>query len=179
MPCEDNAIILLQLRRRVRGVVSIVAEWRYFGMVVREKGTIPDDDAAEGSSSHVQGHTQSEGQQDTRSSGPARGKLTEAQKKAQTGMNKGRRFGKVAAGGMCDFRDQCRNNQCPKLHSLPLQTNAQARDANHGNTAEAATSVPLQTATATTLIWRPIHALLLAKRIGLLETSIPWGYIPV
>ncbi|KAF7342235.1 tRNA-dihydrouridine(47) synthase [NAD(P)(+)] [Mycena venus] len=81
---------------------------------------VPDDDAAEGSSSHVHGHTPSDGQQDTRSSGPARGKLTKAQKKAQTGVNKGRRFGKVrdeldlcyqvAAGGMCDFGDQCRNN---------------------------------------------------------------------
>ncbi|KAJ7724789.1 hypothetical protein B0H16DRAFT_1333288, partial [Mycena metata] len=49
-----------------------------------------------------------------------RGKWTEAQKKAQSGMNKGRRFGKVrdevdlcyrvASGGICDFRDKCRNN---------------------------------------------------------------------
>ncbi|KAJ7243845.1 zinc finger dihydrouridine synthase [Mycena haematopus] len=80
----------------------------------------PDDDAAEGSSSHVRGHAASEAQQDARDSGPARAKLTKAQKKAQTGVNKGRRFGKmrdeldlcyqVAAGGMCDFGEQCRNN---------------------------------------------------------------------
>ncbi|KAJ6483336.1 hypothetical protein C8R45DRAFT_1001123 [Mycena sanguinolenta] len=79
----------------------------------------PDDDAAEGSSSHVR-VVGSESQHDERSSGPARGKLTKAQKKAQTGVNKGRRFGKmrdeldlcyqVAAGGMCDFGDKCRNN---------------------------------------------------------------------
>jgi tRNA-dihydrouridine synthase 3 len=78
--------------------------------------SVPDDDAAEGSSSHVRGHAPSGDQpDDTRSSGPARGKLTKAQKKAQTGMNKGRRFGKVrdeldlcyqvAAGGMCAFTD--------------------------------------------------------------------------
>ncbi|KAJ7911826.1 zinc finger dihydrouridine synthase [Mycena leptocephala] len=83
--------------------------------------SVPDDDAAEGSSSHVRGHAPPGDQQDdTRSSGPARGKLTKAQKKAQTGMNKGRRFGKVrdeldlcyqvAAGGMCAFADGCRNN---------------------------------------------------------------------
>ncbi|KAF7333300.1 tRNA-dihydrouridine(47) synthase [NAD(P)(+)] [Mycena sanguinolenta] len=79
----------------------------------------PDDDAAEGSTSHVRG-VGSDSQQDERGSGPARGKLTKAQKKAQTGVNKGRRFGKmrdeldlcyqVAAGGMCDFGEKCRNN---------------------------------------------------------------------
>ncbi|KAJ7830331.1 zinc finger dihydrouridine synthase [Mycena olivaceomarginata] len=80
----------------------------------------PDDDAAEGSSSHVRGPAPSEEQQDGRSPGPERVKLTKAQKKAQSGSNKGRRFGKVrdeldlcyqvAAGGMCNFGDQCRNN---------------------------------------------------------------------
>ncbi|KAJ7291928.1 hypothetical protein C8J57DRAFT_1274196 [Mycena rebaudengoi] len=83
----------------------------------------PDDDAAEGSSSHVQGRsTEStrDREEDARSSGPTRVKLTKAQKKAQSGMNKNRRFGKVrdeldlcykiASGGVCDFGEQCRNN---------------------------------------------------------------------
>ncbi|KAJ7168917.1 zinc finger dihydrouridine synthase [Mycena filopes] len=82
---------------------------------------VPDDDAAEGSTSHGRGGAGGgEQEEDTRSSGPARGKWTKAQKKAQSGMNKGRRFGKVrdetdlcyrvASGGICDFGDQCRNN---------------------------------------------------------------------
>ncbi|KAF8142906.1 zinc finger dihydrouridine synthase [Mycena galopus ATCC 62051] len=100
------------------GTAQVKAE--FLLPVNKTSNSLPDDDAAEGSSSHVRGHAPSEGQQDARSSGPARGKLTKAQKKAQTGMNKGRRFGKmrdevdlcyqVAAGGMCDFGDQCRNN---------------------------------------------------------------------
>ncbi|KAJ7165475.1 zinc finger dihydrouridine synthase [Mycena crocata] len=85
---------------------------------------VPDDDAAEGSSSHVRGQGRSGlGEQEETAGGaggPTRVKLTKAQKKAQSGMNKGRRFGKmhdeldlcykVAAGSMCDFGDKCRNN---------------------------------------------------------------------
>ncbi|KAJ6479948.1 zinc finger dihydrouridine synthase [Mycena vitilis] len=84
--------------------------------------SVPDDDAAEGSSSHVRGGPapSEDAQEDARSNGPVRVKPTKAQKKAQSGMNKGRRFGKVrdevdlcyqvAAGGMCDFGDKCKNN---------------------------------------------------------------------
>ncbi|KAJ6537426.1 zinc finger dihydrouridine synthase [Mycena vulgaris] len=96
---------------------------------------VPDDDAAEGSSSHVRGNGAQAGdtRDDSRSSGPARVKLTKAQKKAQTGMNKGRRFGKVrdeldlcykvASGSMCDFGDQCKNN-----HDVPAYLAAKPPD---------------------------------------------------
>ncbi|KAJ7451979.1 zinc finger dihydrouridine synthase [Mycena latifolia] len=82
----------------------------------------PDDDAAEGITSHTRGNGvgSREPQDDAPQSGPTRTKLTKAQKKAQSGMNKGRRFGKVhdeldlcfkiAAGEVCEFGDKCRNN---------------------------------------------------------------------
>ncbi|KAJ7210923.1 zinc finger dihydrouridine synthase [Mycena pura] len=76
----------------------------------------PDDDAAEGA---PRTPAPAGGLPDGSSAGgPVRGRLTKAQKKAQSGMNKGRRFGKVrdevelcyqvAAGGMCDYGDKCR-----------------------------------------------------------------------
>ncbi|KAK7039920.1 tRNA-dihydrouridine(47) synthase [NAD(P)(+)] [Favolaschia claudopus] len=111
------------------------------------KIVLPDDDAAEGSTSHARGHATAEGDQDMRSSGPRRGKLTKAQKKAQTGMNKGRRFGKVrdeldlcfqvAAGGMCDYGDQCRNN-----HDIPAYMAAKPADLSFPS-AEEVQSMPL------------------------------------
>ncbi|KAJ7510635.1 zinc finger dihydrouridine synthase [Mycena galericulata] len=103
------------------GTAQVKAEF----LISANPTSVPDDDAAEGSSSHVQGHARSgEQQEDARSSGPTRVKLTKAQKKAQSGMNKGRRFGKVrdeldlcykvASGSICEFGDQCRNN-----HDIP------------------------------------------------------------
>ncbi|KAJ7675536.1 hypothetical protein B0H17DRAFT_1080633 [Mycena rosella] len=84
----------------------------------------PDDDAAEGSGSVRRDTRSGDPQDDARSTGPTRVKLTKAQKKAQSGSNKGRRFGKVhdeldlcfkvAAGSMCDFEDKCQNN-----HDIP------------------------------------------------------------
>ncbi|KAH7911450.1 hypothetical protein BJ138DRAFT_1179548 [Hygrophoropsis aurantiaca] len=76
---------------------------------------VADDDAAEGSSTHVNnGVTRS----DTRSSGPGRKKLSREQKKAQRGANKGRRFGKVrdelelcwrvGNGTLCELGSECR-----------------------------------------------------------------------
>ncbi|KAJ6616709.1 hypothetical protein B0H10DRAFT_2036019 [Mycena sp. CBHHK59/15] len=99
------------------GTAQVKAEF----LISANPTSAPDDDAAEGSSSHVNGHARSgEQQEDTSTGGPARVKLTKAQKKAQTGMNKGRRFGKVrdeldlcfkiATGGVCEFGDKCRNN---------------------------------------------------------------------
>ncbi|KAJ7613036.1 zinc finger dihydrouridine synthase [Roridomyces roridus] len=84
--------------------------------------TVPDDDAVEGSGAHTRsGERPDDRDGDARSGGPKRGpKLTKAQKKAQSGMNKNRRFGrlhdeldlcfKVASGSMCEFGDKCRNN---------------------------------------------------------------------
>ncbi|KAJ7708634.1 zinc finger dihydrouridine synthase [Mycena metata] len=100
------------------GTAQVKAE---FLLSVNPTTSVPDDDAAEGSTSHVRGGAPSEDQQeDTRSTGPARGKWTKEKKKAQSGMNKGRRFGKVrdevdlcyrvASGRICDFGDKCRNN---------------------------------------------------------------------
>ncbi|KAJ7627148.1 zinc finger dihydrouridine synthase [Roridomyces roridus] len=84
--------------------------------------TAPDDDAAEGSGAPTRSREQPDDRDaDARSGGPKRGpKLTKAQKKAQSGMNKNRRFGrlrdeldlcfKVASGSMCEFGDKCKNN---------------------------------------------------------------------
>ncbi|KAJ6545498.1 zinc finger dihydrouridine synthase [Mycena capillaripes] len=100
------------------GTAQIKAEF----LISATPVSVPDDDAAEGSTSNVRGPAPSEdSQDDRRSSGPARGKWTKEQKKAQSGMNKARRFGKVrdeldlchqvSAGGMCDFGDnRCRHN---------------------------------------------------------------------
>ncbi|KAJ6587378.1 hypothetical protein B0H10DRAFT_2093936 [Mycena sp. CBHHK59/15] len=86
------------------GTAQVKAEF----LISANPTSAPDDDAAEGAA------------EDTSAGGPARVKLTKAQKKAQTGMNKGRRFGKVrdeldlcfkiATGGVCEFGDKCRNN---------------------------------------------------------------------
>ncbi|KAJ7084968.1 zinc finger dihydrouridine synthase [Mycena epipterygia] len=99
------------------GTAQVKAE---FLIPVAVPASLPDDDAAEGSSSRARGPARSGDARDEPSSGPARVKLTKAQKKAQSGMNKGRRFGKmrdeldlcfkVAGGSMCDFGDKCRNN---------------------------------------------------------------------
>jgi tRNA-dihydrouridine synthase 3 len=78
----------------------------------------PDDDAAEGSTSHAHGNLRVD--ETTRpgedSRGTSRRKWTKEQKKARTGQNKARRFGKVrddlelcwrvANGAVCDFGDE-------------------------------------------------------------------------
>ncbi|KAJ7061201.1 zinc finger dihydrouridine synthase [Mycena amicta] len=82
----------------------------------------PDDDAAEGLRPSRDSPNNGA---DDRDGGRKRKKRSKAEKKARTGMNTGRRFGKVrdeglqlcyqvAAGGMCDYGDQCRIN-----HDIP------------------------------------------------------------
>ncbi|KAJ7075562.1 zinc finger dihydrouridine synthase [Mycena belliarum] len=85
---------------------------------------LDDDDAAEGAT----GRTRGAGVRGVAGDGldgdgevpPVRTKRTKAQKRAQNGANKGRRFGKVvdgidlcfhvAAGEGCEFGERCRNN---------------------------------------------------------------------
>ncbi|KAJ7073024.1 zinc finger dihydrouridine synthase [Mycena amicta] len=91
----------------------------------------PDDDAAEG----VRPSRDSrDNGGDDRNGGRKGKKMSKAEKKARTGMNTGRRFGKVrdeglqlcyqvAAGGMCDYGDQCRIN-----HDIPAYLATQPPD---------------------------------------------------
>jgi tRNA-dihydrouridine synthase 3 len=76
---------------------------------------LPDDDAAEGSSSYANAKPPSDmtQQQSGGLPGPFRNRMSKEQKKARRGQNKARRFGKVrdelelcwrvAAGKTCDF----------------------------------------------------------------------------
>lgn len=77
----------------------------------------PDDDAAEGSSSHITGRKDGQSAQDTerggKLSGAQRKKLAKEERKKHRGANKGRRFArvqdevelcwKVATGRNCEF----------------------------------------------------------------------------
>ena len=76
--------------------------------------SVPDDDAAEGSTSHVNGRDSNrngQASEDTRGK-----KRSKEEKKAQRGANKGRRYGKVrddlelcwkiASGRICEFGSQ-------------------------------------------------------------------------
>ncbi|KZT63156.1 zinc finger dihydrouridine synthase [Daedalea quercina L-15889] len=83
---------------------------------------LPDDDAAEGSTSHVTGRKDGEVTQDAQRgtilSGAQRKRLSKEEKKKHRGANKGRRFArvqdevelcwKVAVGKTCEFGSECR-----------------------------------------------------------------------
>ncbi|KAF5384202.1 hypothetical protein D9615_003375 [Tricholomella constricta] len=96
---------------------------------------VPDDDAAEGTTTHTRGYAgNGEGDtRDSRSGGPARRKMTKEQKKAQRGANKGRRFGKVrdeldlcwrvANGTNCEYGAECRFT-----HDIPAYLVAKTQD---------------------------------------------------
>ncbi|KAF9497485.1 zinc finger dihydrouridine synthase [Pleurotus eryngii] len=93
---------------------------------------VPVGDAAEGTSSHVRDRAGA-GEDERSSVGPSRKKRSKAEKKAQRGANKGRRFGKirdevevcwkVAAGQICEFGDECRFT-----HDIPAYLAAKPRD---------------------------------------------------
>ena len=83
---------------------------------------VPDDDAAEGSTSHVNGRPDAapaSGAEEPgkRLSGAQRKKLAKEERKQKRGANKGRRFQKVrdevelchkvASGKQCDFGAEC------------------------------------------------------------------------
>ncbi|EMD37135.1 hypothetical protein CERSUDRAFT_137621 [Gelatoporia subvermispora B] len=85
---------------------------------------IPDDDAAEGGSSHVNGRSESGDSPDApegpkKLSGAQRRKMSKEERKNKRGANKGRRFQKVrdevelcwkvAIGKTCEFGAECRN----------------------------------------------------------------------
>lgn len=82
---------------------------------------VPDDDAAEGTTSRGytrDGNARANEEGSARPGAPMRKAMTKEQKKASRGANKGRRFGKVrdelelcwkiANGGGCEFGDGCR-----------------------------------------------------------------------
>ncbi|GJE98717.1 zinc finger dihydrouridine synthase [Phanerochaete sordida] len=89
---------------------------------------VPDDDAAEGSTSHVNGRSadqnpQEDGQTDSRG---GRKKWSKEERKNKRGANKGRRFQKVrddlelcwrvAVGKTCEFGAECRNSHDVKAY---------------------------------------------------------------
>ncbi|KAH9831746.1 zinc finger dihydrouridine synthase [Rhodofomes roseus] len=100
------------------GTAPIKAEF----LVSAATRAIPDDDAAEGSTSHVNGRKDGEPTQDsdrgTALSGAQRKKLSKEERKKNRGANKGRRFArvqdevelcwKVATGKDCEFGSECR-----------------------------------------------------------------------
>jgi tRNA-dihydrouridine synthase 3 len=73
----------------------------------------PDDDAAEGTTSHSRGHARDGEDGDGRSRVSSRGRTSKEHKKAHRGQNKARKFGKVrdeldlcwrvANGTTCEF----------------------------------------------------------------------------
>ncbi|KAH8083352.1 zinc finger dihydrouridine synthase [Cristinia sonorae] len=100
----------------------------------------PDDDAAEGGSSHVSGNRNGtrEDAEDNRT-GPQRRKPTREEKKSKKGQNKGRRFQKVrddfelcwkiATGKDCEFGTECRNT-----HDADAYLAAKTRDVHFPST---------------------------------------------
>ncbi|KIJ58427.1 hypothetical protein HYDPIDRAFT_102661 [Hydnomerulius pinastri MD-312] len=106
-----------------------------------------DDDAAEGSISHV-GNTTSSGLAiDGEPNQGGRKKLSKEQKKAQRGANKGRRFGKVrdelelcwrvANGAMCEYGAECRFT-----HDIPSYLAAKPKDIRSPPASSLSTSPP-------------------------------------
>lgn len=101
--------------------------------------SVPDDDAAEGTTSHSRGYTRdARDPRDDRDGDRRPGdrkKLSKEQKKAQRGANKGRRFGKirddlelcwrVANGTACEFGSECVWISCPRKNLAVLTPNLQ------------------------------------------------------
>ena len=87
----------------------------------------PDDDAAEGSSSHASGRKDDQPAQDGerggKLSGAQRKKLAKEERKKHRGANKGRRFARVqdevelcwrvATGRACEYGSECVRNASP------------------------------------------------------------------
>ncbi|KAF8151441.1 zinc finger dihydrouridine synthase [Crassisporium funariophilum] len=127
------------------GTAPVKAEY----LISTKPQYIADDDAAEGTTSN----TRSRDVRDARDSdprdsrGPARGKLTKEQKKAQRGANKGRKFGKVrdeldlcwkiANGSICEFGEECRFT-----HDIPAYLNAKTHDLNIPEVSQISDSPP-------------------------------------
>ncbi|KAI0768259.1 zinc finger dihydrouridine synthase [Trametes elegans] len=100
---------------------------------------VPDDDAAEGSTSHLNGRPDAgldagvAGDGGKQLSGAQRKKLAKEERKKQRGANKGRRFQKVrdevelcfrvAIGKECEFGDECRFT-----HNIPAYLAAKPKD---------------------------------------------------
>ncbi|RDX44564.1 zinc finger dihydrouridine synthase [Lentinus brumalis] len=113
---------------------------------------VPDDDAAEGSTSHVNGRPDAgaggDGAEEggKRLSGAQRKKLAKEERKNKRGANKGRRFQKVrdevelcfrvASGTQCDFGEECRFT-----HDVSAYLAAKPRDI-HFPSPEDITDVP-------------------------------------
>ncbi|EPS93028.1 hypothetical protein FOMPIDRAFT_1026661 [Fomitopsis schrenkii] len=110
----------------------------------------PDDDAAEGSSSHIAGRKDDEAAQEAerggKLSGAQRKRLAKEERKKHRGANKGRRFArvqdevdlcwKVATGRTCEF-----GSECKFTHDISAYLTAKPRDI-HFPASNAITSSP-------------------------------------
>ncbi|KAK7683626.1 tRNA-dihydrouridine synthase 3 [Cerrena zonata] len=110
------------------GTAPIKAEY----LLSTQPRPAPDDDAAEGSTSHVTNDERGDSR-DARSTGPQRRKFSKEERKNRTGANKGRRFQKIrdevelcwkiAKGNSCEFGSECRNT-----HDVAAYLAAKPRD---------------------------------------------------
>ncbi|TCD67355.1 tRNA-dihydrouridine synthase 3 [Steccherinum ochraceum] len=111
------------------GTAPIKAEFLLSNTVI----AVPDDDAAEGGTSHASGNRDNAVEREDSRSGPQRRKPTREEKKSRKGQNKGRRFQKVrdelelcwkiASGKDCEFGADCRNT-----HDIEAYLAAKTRD---------------------------------------------------
>lgn len=107
-------------------------------MISTQVSALPDDDAAEGSTSHVNNPrpTVNDETNDGTSGGRAKKKWSKEEKKNKRGANKGRRFQKVrddvelcwriASGRICEFGDQY--GYAPSLPYLPAKLSHRCRN---------------------------------------------------
>ncbi|KAI0694107.1 zinc finger dihydrouridine synthase [Cytidiella melzeri] len=114
------------------GTAPIKAEF----LVSRVAPAIPDDDAAEGSKSHVNPSRPAAGEDDNdNAGGRQKKKWSKEDRKNKRGANKGRRFQKVrddlelcwriASGKICEFGEECRNT-----HDIAAYLAAKPKDIN-------------------------------------------------
>ncbi|KAI0088312.1 zinc finger dihydrouridine synthase [Irpex rosettiformis] len=90
-------------------------------LLSNQVSALPDDDAAEGSTSHIANTrpTRDDGEEASEGGGRQKKKWSKEERKNKRGANKGRRWQKVrddvelcwrvASGKICEFGDQCRN----------------------------------------------------------------------
>ncbi|KAI0364512.1 zinc finger dihydrouridine synthase [Pilatotrama ljubarskyi] len=131
------------------GTAPIKAEF----LVSVQPRDVPDDDAAEGSTSHVNGRpdtvtgTQGTEEGGKKLSGAQRKKLAKEERKKQRGANKGRRFQKVrdevelcfrvANGQQCEF-----GNECRFTHDVSVYLAAKPRDIHFPSSEDLSNSPP-------------------------------------
>ncbi|KAF9011796.1 hypothetical protein BDQ17DRAFT_1387388 [Cyathus striatus] len=124
------------------GTAPVKAEYRLSNKPL----SVPDDDAAEGTTRETRGYTR-DGEAEDRPGPVKKGKWSKDQRKAQRGANKGRRFAKVrdelelcwrfANGEICEYGDKCKFT-----HDLSAYLAAKPQDLRIPATSEISESAP-------------------------------------